>query len=217
VDYVSDLDIISAGLVPYEEAWDRQRQLHAARVAGDIPDTVLLLEHPPVYTATRRTQPWALPNDGTPVVQTDRGGDITWHGPGQLVGYPIVALPGRRDVVAYVRRVEAMLISVCADLGLPGQRIKGRSGVWVIGGGPDRKVAALGLRVSQGVAMHGFALNCDPDLRAFDLIAPCGYTDVGATSLSRELGRDVTVAEALPVVQRHLSELVTIAADPIAV
>jgi lipoyl(octanoyl) transferase len=205
---VSDLDIITAGLVPYEQAWERQRELHAARVAGDIPDTVLLLEHPAVYTATKRTQPWALPNDGTPVVQTDRGGDITWHGPGQLVGYPIVALPGRRDVVAYVRRVEAMLMSVCTEFGVTGERIKGRSGVWVRGGGPDRKVAALGLRVSRGVAMHGFALNCDPDLRAFDLIAPCGYTDVGATSLSKELGRAITVAEALPVVRRHLRELI---------
>jgi lipoyl(octanoyl) transferase len=216
---VSDIEIITTtGLVPYEEAWERQRQLHAARVAGDIPDTILLLEHKPVYTATRRTQPWAMPNDGTPVVQTDRGGDITWHGPGQLVGYPIVALPGRRDVVAYVRRMEAMLMSVCAEFGVVTQRIKPRSGVWVRGGGPDRKVAALGLRVSRGVAMHGFALNANPDLRAFDLIAPCGYTDAGATSLSEELGRDVTVADVIPVVQRHLAELVTLAApDSLAV
>jgi lipoyl(octanoyl) transferase len=199
--------IVAEGLVPYEEGWERQRELHAARVAGSIPDTVLLLEHPPVYTATRRTQPWALPNDGTPVVQTDRGGDITWHGPGQLVGYPIVALPGRRDVVAYVRRLEALLITVCAELGVTTERIKGRSGVWVRGGGPDRKVAALGLRVAQGVAMHGFALNCNPDLAAFARIAPCGYTDAGATSLSVELGRDVTVAEALPVVRDHLPTL----------
>jgi lipoyl(octanoyl) transferase len=199
--------IVAEGLVPYEEGWERQRELHAARVAGSIPDTVLLLEHPPVYTATRRTQPWALPNDGTPVVQTDRGGDITWHGPGQLVGYPIVALPGRRDVVAYVRRLEALLITVCAELGVSTERIKGRSGVWVRGGGPDRKVAALGLRVAQGVAMHGFALNCNPDLAAFARIAPCGYTDAGATSLSVELGRDVTVAEALPVVRDHLPTL----------
>lgn len=199
--------IVAEGLVPYEDGWERQRELHAARVAGSIPDTVLLLEHPPVYTATRRTQPWALPNDGTPVVQTDRGGDITWHGPGQLVGYPIVALPGRRDVVAYVRRLEALLMAVCAEFGVATERIKGRSGVWVRGGGPDRKVAALGLRVAQGVAMHGFALNCNPDLAAFARIAPCGYTDVGATSLSVELGRDVTVAEALPVVRDHLPTL----------
>lgn len=199
--------IVAEGLVPYEDGWERQRELHAARVAGSIPDTVLLLEHPPVYTATRRTQPWALPNDGTPVVQTDRGGDITWHGPGQLVGYPIVALPGRRDVVAYVRRLEALLMAVCAEFGVATERIKGRSGVWVRGGGPDRKVAALGLRVAQGVAMHGFALNCNPDLAAFARIAPCGYTDVGATSLSVELGRDVPVAEALPVVRDHLPTL----------
>jgi lipoyl(octanoyl) transferase len=199
--------IVAEGLVPYEEAWEQQRELHAARVAGSIPDTVLLLEHPPVYTATRRTQQWALPNDGTPVVQTDRGGDITWHGPGQLVGYPIVALPGRRDVVAYVRRLEALLMAVCADFGVGTERIKGRSGVWVRGGGPDRKVAALGLRVAQGVAMHGFALNCNPDLAAFARIAPCGYTDVGATSLAVELGREVTVAEAMPVVRDHLPTL----------
>ena len=204
---MTELDFIVAGLVPYEIAWERQRELHAARVAGTIGDTVLLLEHPPVYTATKRTQPWALPTDGTPVVQTDRGGDITWHGPGQLVGYPIVALPDRRDVVAYVRRLEAMLIGVCADFGLATERIKGRSGVWVRGGGPDRKVAALGLRVSRGVAMHGFALNCNPDMAAFDRIAPCGITDAGATSLSSELGRDVTVAEALPIVRAHLPEL----------
>lgn len=209
---MSEIDIVTAGLVPYEEAWEEQRRLHAARVAGDIPDTVLLLEHPAVYTATKRTQPWALPNDGTPVVQTDRGGDITWHGPGQIVGYPIVALPGRRDVVAYVRRVEAMLMSVCTEFGLTTERIKGRSGVWVRGGGTDRKVAALGLRVSRGVAMHGFALNCNPDLTAFDLIAPCGITDAGATSLSRELGRDITVAEALPVVRRHIGELIEVPA-----
>jgi lipoyl(octanoyl) transferase len=199
--------IVAAGLVPYEEGWERQRELHAARVAGSIPDTVLLLEHPPVYTATRRTQPWALPNDGTPVVQTDRGGDITWHGPGQLVGYPIVALPGRRDVVAYVRRLEALLMAVCAEFGVATERIKGRSGVWVRGGGPDRKIAALGLRVAQGVAMHGFALNCDPDMSAFARIAPCGYTDVGATSLSAELGRHVPVGEALPVVRKQLPSL----------
>lgn len=206
---MSDPRVIRAGLVPYEEAWQRQRELHAKRVEGSIPDTVLLLEHPAVYTVTRRDDAAARPHDGTPVIEVDRGGHITWHGPGQLVGYPIIALPGRRDVVAFVRRMEAMLIDVCAEFGVRAERVKGRSGAWVPadGRGTDHKVAALGLRVSRGVTMHGFALNADPDLSAFGRINPCGITDAGATSLSAELGRDVTVAEVLPVVERHLPTL----------
>lgn len=203
------LDVIHAGLVPYEQAWERQRELHALRVADQIPDTVLLLEHPPVYTVTRRDRPEERPHDGTPVIEVDRGGHITWHGPGQLVGYPIVALPGRRDVVAFVRRMEAMLIAVCAEFGVTATRIKGRSGAWVPADarGTDRKVAALGLRVSRGVTMHGFALNANPDLSSFGRINPCGITDAGATSLTAELGRDVTVADVTPVVERHLPTL----------
>jgi lipoyl(octanoyl) transferase len=168
-----------------------------------------------VYTAGKRTQPWERPADGTPVVETDRGGQITWHGPGQLVGYPIVRLPalgGRpRDVVAYVRRVEQLLIDVCAELGLATGRVKGRTGVWVPADdrGPERKVASIGIRVARGVAMHGFALNCDPDLSHFDRIVACGIPDATMTSLTVELSRQVTVAELIPVVERHLPALLT--------
>jgi lipoyl(octanoyl) transferase len=206
--------VIRAGLVPYGDAWARQREIHAHVVAGEVPDTVLLLEHRSVYTAGRRTEVWERPNDGTPVIDVDRGGKITWHGPGQLVGYPIVRLPDPIDVVAYVRRMELMLIEVCAELGLAAGQVEGRSGVWLPADerGPERKVAAIGIRVAQGVTLHGFALNCDPDLTAFDRIVPCGIADAGVTSLTKELGRDVTVAEALPVVERRLPSLMGAAA-----
>jgi lipoyl(octanoyl) transferase len=196
---VSDLQFVRAGLVDYEEAWARQRELHQQRVAGEIPDTVLLLEHPPVYTAGRRTLPQERPFDGTRVIDVDRGGKITWHGPGQLVGYPIVQLPDPVDVVAYVRALEVALIDACADLGVETAQVAGRSGVWTPDG--SRKLAALGVRVSRGITMHGFALNCDPDLSAFDLIVPCGIRDAGVSSLSAELGKRVGVADALPVVE----------------
>ena len=206
---MSELVQVHAGLVPYDEAWAEQRRLHAARVAGEAPDTVLLLEHPPVYTAGKRTAAEERPTDGTPVIDVDRGGKITWHGPGQLVGYPIVRLPDPVDVVAHVRRVEEALILACADLGVEATRVEGRSGVWVLGtgGGPDRKIAAIGIRVSAGVTMHGFALNCDCDLSWFDRIVPCGLTDATVTSLSRETGRDITVAEATPYVEKRLAEV----------
>lgn len=201
--------------VDYERAWQLQRELHARVVAGDAPDTVLLLEHTPVYTAGRRTHRDDRPNDGTPVVDVDRGGRITWHGPGQLVGYPIVRLADPIDVVAYVRRLEDLLIGVCAALGVTAGRVEGRSGVWLPAdraGAPgvllarrERKVAAIGVRVAQGVTMHGFALNCDPDLTWFDRIVPCGIADADVTSLAAELGRDVTVAQVLPLVRDHLA------------
>ena len=190
--------------MPYEDAWAWQRRLHAERVAGARPDTVLLLEHPAVYTAGKRTEPWERPADGTPVVDVDRGGRITWHGPGQLVGYPIVALDEPVDVVEYVRRLESVLIDVCAGVGLPTTRIEGRSGVWVTGGGTDRKVAAIGVRVAQGVTMHGFSLNCDADMAAYAGIVACGIEDAGVTSLTRELGRPVTVADVLDPVEAAL-------------
>ena len=193
------------GLVPYEQAWRLQQSVHA-EVADGADDTVLLLEHPPVYTAGKRTSPWERPVDGTPVVDVDRGGKITWHGPGQLTGYPILRLADPVDVVAYVRRLEQVLIDVCAELGLATDRVEGRSGVWTPDGA--RKVAAIGIRVSRGVTMHGFALNADPDLTAYDRIVPCGISDATVTSLSRELGRDVTVDEVLPLVERHLPGLV---------
>lgn len=210
------LAVHTPGVVDYQAAWQEQQRLHAEVVAGHQPDTVLLLEHPSVYTAGKRTQPWDRPMDGTPVVDVDRGGQITWHGPGQLVGYPIVHLPAKggrpRDVVAYVRRVEQLLIDVCTELGVVTTRVKGRSGVWVPADerGPDRKVAAVGIRVSRGVSMHGFALNCDCDLSYYDRIVPCGISDAGVTSLSKELGRQVTVAEVTPVVRRHLPTLVAV-------
>ena len=196
--------------VDYQEAWDLQRRVHAEVVAGRTPDTVLLLEHPPVYTAGRRTEPFERPFDGTPVVDVDRGGKITWHGPGQIVGYPIVRLPSPMAVVDHVRRIEAMLMDVCADLGVTTMQVTGRSGVWIAADerGPERKIAAIGVRVSQGVTMHGFALNCDNDLAWFDRIVPCGISDASVTTLSKELGRDVPVAEALPVVERHLGRIV---------
>jgi lipoyl(octanoyl) transferase len=198
-----------ADAVDYEAGWDLQRRLHAQRVADEIDDVVLMLEHLPVYTAGKRTEPADRPVDGTPVIEVDRGGKITWHGPGQLVGYPICKLPSHVYVVDYVRRLEEALIRACADLGVETGRVKGRSGVWLAAAGdrPERKVAALGVRVSAGVTMHGLALNCDNASAPFDAIVPCGIADAGVTSLSAELGRDVTVAEALPSVQRHLTEL----------
>ena len=215
---VDELRVIRAGTVPYEQAWERQRELHAARVAGEGPDTLLLLEHPSVYTAGKRTEPHERPQDGTPVVDVDRGGKITWHGPGQLVGYPIVALPDPVDVVAYVRRLEGALLEVCAGFGVEAGRVEGRSGVWLPADepGPDsrwrpeRKIAAIGVRVARGVTMHGFALNCDPDLAAFGAIVPCGIADAGVTSLSAELGRDVTIDEALEPVEKAMRAALTV-------
>jgi lipoyl(octanoyl) transferase len=210
---VTELRIERAGLVPYEQAWERQRELHAARVSREGPDTLLLLEHPSVYTAGKRTEPHERPFDGTPVIDVDRGGKITWHGPGQLVGYPIVALPDPVDVVAYVRRLEEALIEVCAGFGLTTGRVEGRSGVWVAadepgqGFRPERKVAAIGVRVARGVTMHGFALNCDPDMTFFSNMIPCGIPDAGVTSLSVELGRDITVADVIGPVEAAVTRV----------
>ncbi|WP_328772168.1 lipoyl(octanoyl) transferase LipB [Streptomyces sp. NBC_00286] len=252
-----------AEAVEYQQAWDEQRRVHAARFQDEVPDTCLLLEHPPVYTAGRRTAPEERPLDGTPVVDVDRGGKITWHGPGQLVGYPIQKLPRPVDVVAHLRRLEDAMIRVCADFGLETSRVEGRAGVWVLGdpveqrpsryggaarsasaeggggrragglsldfdprltddefdprlNGPeyapsnagqrreDRKICAMGIRVAKGVTMHGFALNVNPDTSSFDKIIPCGIRDAGVTSLAYELGRKVTIAEVLPVAEKHL-------------
>jgi lipoyl(octanoyl) transferase len=201
--------------VDYQQAWEHQRAVHAQVVARELPDTVLLLEHAEVYTAGKRTEPHERPLDGTPVIDVDRGGKITWHGPGQLVGYPIVRLPNPVDVVAHVRRLEDMMIAVCAELGVETGRVDGRSGVWLAADGtrPERKIGQIGIRVSQDVTMHGFALNCDCDLRWADTIVPCGIADAGVTSLSLELGRDVTVAEVLPLARKHLERVL----DPVAV
>jgi len=203
------LTVLRPGLVDYVQAWEEQKRIHEDVVTGARPGTILLLEHPSVFTAGKRTEPADRPFDGTPVVDVDRGGKITWHGPGQLVGYPILRLPDPIDVVAYVRRTEQMLIDVCADFGVTTTRVEGRSGAWVRADerGPDRKIAAIGIRVSRGVTQHGFALNCDCDLSNYDRFVPCGIRDAGVTSLSAELGRQVTVAEVLPVVERHLPTL----------
>ncbi|TYB43710.1 lipoyl(octanoyl) transferase LipB [Actinomadura chibensis] len=192
--------------VPYEDGWELQRRTHALRADDAIPDTVLLLEHLPVYTAGKRTAALDRPlgDPGAPVIDVDRGGKITWHGPGQLTGYPILRLPDPVDVVGYVRLLERMMMDVCTDLGLETVTVEGRSGLWV-SGSPDRKIGSIGVRVSRGVTMHGFMLNCDNDMGWFDRIVPCGIRDVGSTNLSRELGRDVTVAEIVPLVERHLA------------
>jgi lipoyl(octanoyl) transferase len=200
------VDVIRAGSVPYGQALEQQRTLHEDVVAGDRPDTVLLLEHPSVYTAGRRTEDWERPADGTPVIDVDRGGRITWHGPGQLVGYPIVKLADPVDVVAYVRRLERVLIGICAGLGVPATQVEGRSGVWLPADRqqPERKIASIGIRVSRGVTMHGFSLNCDPSMAAYQQITACGIPGVGATSLAIELGRPVPVEEVLDPVEAAL-------------
>lgn len=200
------LQVRVLGSLDYVQAWQLQREIADARVAGG-PDTLLLLEHPPVYTAGKRTEEHERPVDGTPVVDTDRGGKITWHGPGQLVGYPIIGLAEPLDVVNFVRRLEEALITVCADLGLQTTRVDGRSGVWVPAGpaGPARKVGAIGIRVARGVSLHGFALNCDCDLGAFGGIIPCGIADAGVTSLTAELGRHVRVKDVTDAVAEAVS------------
>jgi lipoyl(octanoyl) transferase len=194
------VDVRSVGTIAYLQAWELQRGFVTARANNDGPDTMLLLEHPSVYTAGKRTEPDDRPTDGTPVIDVDRGGKITWHGPGQLVGYPIIKLADPIDVVHYVRRLEEALIAVCDQFGVHTGRVEGRSGVWIPADsrGPERKIAAIGIRVQRGVTMHGFELNCNADLSAFDKIVPCGIRDAGVTSLSYELGRKVTVEQVLP-------------------
>ena len=200
-------------LIDYHQAWSLQRSTHDEVVAGTRGDTVLLLEHEAVYTAGKRTNSWERPTDGTPVVDVDRGGRITWHGPGQIVGYPIVRLHDPIDVVAYVRRVEELLIAVCAEVEIEVGRVNGRSGVWLAADefGPDRKVGAIGVRVARGATMHGFSLNVANSLDAYHVIVPCGIVDAGVTTLSieRELRGlpPITVSEALPLVEQHLPAL----------
>lgn len=194
------------GLVEYQKAWESQRAIHQDVVDGKRPNTLLLLEHPSVFTAGRRTDDSERPTDGTPVIDVDRGGRITWHGPGQLVGYPIVKLLKPTELVGFVREIEAGLIAVCSDLGLETQRIDGRSGVWVRDSQGDRKIAAIGIRVAKGVTMHGFALNVNPDLSAFKSIIPCGISDADVTSLEIELQRVITIEEVAPLVERHIFE-----------
>jgi lipoyl(octanoyl) transferase len=192
--------------VEYQKAWDAQRRIHEEVASGERPNTLLLLEHPSVYTAGRRTDEAERPADGTPVIDVDRGGRITWHGPGQLVGYPIVRLQKPTELVGFVREIESALINVCEDLGISGVRVDGRSGVWICDDRGERKIAAIGIRVAKGVTMHGFALNVNPNLEAFGQIVPCGISDADVTSLQLELGRPITVDEVAPLVERHIFE-----------
>ena len=194
------------GLVKYEDALALQRKIHGEVASGNRANTLLLLEHPSVYTAGKRTQTFEMPSDGTPVVQVDRGGRITWHGPGQLVGYPIVKLLKPTELVGFVRTLETALIGVCAEVGVDAVRIDGRSGVWISDGKGDRKISAIGIRVASGVTMHGFALNVSPDLSKFNQIVPCGIDDAAVTSLAIELNRSLDIAEITPIVEKHLVE-----------
>jgi lipoyl(octanoyl) transferase len=202
----SNIALSRHGLVDYQKAWDLQREIHTEVASGSRPNTLLLLEHPSVYTAGRRTEDAERPTDGTPVIDVDRGGRITWHGPGQLVGYPIVKLLKPTELVGFVREIEAALIQVCSDLGLTAIRIEGRSGVWIQDARGDRKIAAIGIRVAKGTTMHGFALNVNPDLAAFRQIVPCGIADADVTSLEIELGRTITIDEVAPLIERHVSQ-----------
>jgi lipoyl(octanoyl) transferase len=203
----SAVEVRRLGTIDYQSAWQLQREIAEARIAGG-PDTLLLLQHPAVYTAGKRTEPHERPVDGTPVVDTDRGGKITWHGPGQLVGYPIIGLTEPLDVVNFVRRLEEALIAVCGQLGLTTGRVAGRSGVWVPADarGPARKVGAIGIRVAHGTTLHGFALNCDCDLSAFSSIIPCGIADAGVTSLTEELGYHVGVDDVMDRVTQSVCD-----------
>ena len=200
----NQISVEHLGLVEYRKAWEYQREIQAGVIAGESPNTLILLEHPSVYTAGRRTQLDERPIDGTPVIDVDRGGKITWHGEGQLVGYPIIKLRNRNDVVGFVREIENALIAACSEFAVKTERYCERSGVWIRDAKGDRKIAAIGIRVAKGVTMHGFALNINPDMSAYNHISPCGFTDTGVTSLAKELGRDISISEVLPVVERHI-------------
>lgn len=194
------------GIVDYLKAWESQKAIHQEVVDGLRPNTLLLLEHPSVFTAGRRTDDSERPTDGTPVIDVDRGGKITWHGPGQLVGYPIVKLRKPTELVGFVREIESGLIAVCQELGVAALQIEGRSGVWIRDSQGDRKIAAIGIRVAQGVTMHGFALNVNPDLSAFRTIIPCGISDADVTSLEIELKKSISIDDVAPLVERHIFE-----------
>ena len=206
----NQLKVTELGVVDYLSAWKLQKQIHQDVVNLQTENTLLLLEHPSVYTAGRRTEILDRPLDETPVIDVDRGGKITWHGPGQLVGYPIVKLKNSTDVVGFVRELETALISVCAEFGIKADRYCERSGVWVRDDKSDRKIAAIGLRVAKGVTMHGFALNVNPDLSAFEKIIPCGISGAKVTSLSAELGSEITINEVLPVIKKHIQPMLDI-------
>ncbi len=204
-------DFLIAGLAPnfigYEQGWAMQREVHAQVASGSRPDTVILLEHEGVFTAGKRTEDSERPTDGTPVIDVDRGGKITWHGPGQLVGYPIMQLPQPIDVVGYVRWLEQVLIDSIAEFGLKTERVEGRSGVWAPVGDSHVKVAAIGIRVAEHTTMHGFALNCNNSLAPYETIIACGIRDAKTSTLSELLGKEITPAMAAEVVQKHLTQI----------
>ena len=204
--YAPSVQIQECGVVEYETALENQRSIHADVVSGKLTNSLLLLEHPSIYTAGKRTQDSEKPTDGTPVINVDRGGKITWHGPGQLVGYPIVRLSNPHELVGFVREIESGLINVCQEFGISTSRIPGRSGVWVVDSRGERKIAAIGIRVASGVTMHGFALNVNPDLSAFSKIIPCGISDADVTSLALEIGAEVSISDVIPVVRKYISQ-----------
>lgn len=200
------IDLKRLGLIEYETAWAMQREFHQ-EIADEIrPNTLLLLEHPPIFTAGRRTLDIERPVDGSKVIDVDRGGKITFHGPGQIVGYPIVKLRDPLNVVGFVREIEVALIKVCADFGINSERYCERSGVWIRDEKGDRKIAAIGIRVARGVTMHGFAINVDTDLSYYERIVPCGIADAGVTSIAKELNQKVSSDEVMPVLERHIFE-----------
>jgi lipoyl(octanoyl) transferase len=208
---------LAPSFLDYREGWALQRRIHADVATGSRPATMVLCEHEPVFTAGKRTAPDERPTDGTPVVDVDRGGKLTWHGPGQLTGYPIVRLVEPVDVVAFVRDLEALLIDVAAAFGVEGERVEGRSGVWVRRPFGHDKVGAIGLRVQDGVTMHGFALNCSNDLAPYARFVPCGIRDAGVTTLSALTGRRIEPAEAAGLVTERFDRFVRYQGRAVAV
>jgi len=201
---ISDIDVLHSGLLDYEKSWQMQREIHEEVAEGSKSNTLILIEHPSVYTAGRRTDVLERPKDGTPVIDVDRGGRITWHGPGQIVGYPIVRLEKRNEVVGFVRNLEEGLIATLAEFGITGISIAGKTGVWIKDEKSERKISAIGVRVAKGVTMHGFALNVCPDLSKFNSIIPCGMPEAETTSMEKELNRTISIAEVTPVLERHM-------------
>lgn len=202
---LADISVIHSGLLEYQTSWNLQRNIHDSVANGASPNTLIFVEHPSVYTAGRRTDALERPKDGTPVIDVDRGGRITWHGPGQIVGYPIVRLEKRNEVVGFVRTIESALIKTLKEFNLDGVQIAGKTGVWIKDQRSERKIAAIGVRVAKGVTMHGFALNVSPDLKYFDRIIPCGMPEAETTSMERELGREITISEVLPTLQNEMT------------
>ena len=201
---LSDITVIHSGLIDYEASWQMQREIHSEVAEGSRANTLILIEHPSVYTAGRRTDILERPQDGTPVIDVDRGGRITWHGPGQIVGYPIVRLEKRNEVVGFVRTLEEGLIETLSEFGIHGISIAGKTGVWIKDERSERKISAIGVRVAKGVTMHGFALNVSPDLSKFESIIPCGMPEAETTSMAKELNRTISIAEVTPVLEKHL-------------